>query len=271
MIDTIINYSSGIKIKKETLDFISYSTIRQLGIDDYDLSIVCESDDTVQDLNYRYRGLNQTTDVLTFPSGELDPDSGRVYLGDVVISLPTVGKQAAEMGREFTEELAAIVIHGILHLIGYDHADPAESEKMFELQNRILSNMDMNEIRNMDIFRTFRNAFKGFSSAYKTEKNLKVHIFFCFLAILLAIFLNISILEWGILALTISAVFVVEFLNTALEHVVNLASPHYNEVAKNAKDTSAAGVLIAVAASIIIGGLIFLPRLYTFVSALINR
>lgn len=270
MIHILINYSSGIKVRKELLDAIAYTAIRHLGYDDRDLSIACESDEAVQELNRQYRGINQPTDVLSFSSGEVDPHSGRVYLGDVIISLPAVNRQAQELGHDFQTELATVVIHGILHLAGYDHAVKAEKEKMFVLQERILAEINLNEARAACFFSTFANAARGLVSAFRTENNLKIHTAFGFLAVIFGWLLGISRIEWALLALIISAVFAAEFINTSLEYVVNLASPRYHDLARKAKDISAAAVLIVVCASLVIGALLFLPKLLPLLSALLS-
>ena len=271
MIHVQINYSSGIKVSKNLLDAIADAAVRQLGYDDCDLSIACEGDDAMKELNRQYRDVNQPTDVLSFPSGELDPHSGRVYLGDVIISLPAIHRQAREMGHSFQTELATVVVHGILHLAGYDHTERAGKKEMFALQEHILAGINLDDVRAADFFSTFANAARGLLSAYQTEKNLKIHTAIGFFAVLLAVLLGISRVEWALLTLTISAVFASEFINTALEHVVNLASPRYHDLARKAKDISAAAVLIVVCASIVIGGLLFFPRLLPLMAAFLSR
>jgi probable rRNA maturation factor len=107
-----------------------------------ELSIVLTGDGEVKALNRIYRKKNKTTDVLSFPLLEgkkmnLGPNV-KVPLGDVVISLPQTRRQAAGQGRKFEEELALLLTHGILHLLGYDHVTKAQEKKMFGLQNRLL-------------------------------------------------------------------------------------------------------------------------------------
>ncbi len=119
--------------------------------------------------------------------------------------------------------------------------------------------MDLNDI---DRFRfSFRNALIGIKTAYKSQKNLRVHIFFGFLVIIIGVFLKVSIVEWLILLLTILVVVITEMFNTALEFTVDLYSTEYSKQAKKAKDVSAAGVLITAFSAILIGIIIFLPKL----------
>ncbi|MCC6148497.1 MAG: rRNA maturation RNase YbeY [Anaerolineaceae bacterium] len=102
------------------------------------LSIVIEDNEFIQDLNQRYRGINEPTDVLSFQSEEIDPQNGSTYLGDIVISLPQVIAQAEAGGHSMEDELTLIIVHGILHLLGYDHKDEREKQEMWNIQKKIL-------------------------------------------------------------------------------------------------------------------------------------
>jgi probable rRNA maturation factor len=107
-----------------------------------ELSIVLTGDGEVKSLNRAYRQKNKTTDVLSFPLLEgkkmISGLKKKILLGDVVISIPQTRRQAAQRGRKFDEELALLLVHGILHLLGYDHATKAQEKKMFGLQDRLL-------------------------------------------------------------------------------------------------------------------------------------
>jgi probable rRNA maturation factor len=125
------------------------------GIDGGALSVFVTDDETVRDLNRDYRGYDQPTDVLSFGLSELakpatddqepepaefvlPPDSDR-QLGEVVISYPTGERQAVEHGRPVDMELAHLLIHGILHLLGYDHYEPEEEREMRSKEERLLA------------------------------------------------------------------------------------------------------------------------------------
>lgn len=100
------------------------------------------SDDAqLNELNRQFRGVDAPTDVLSFEDGEIDPDSGRPYLGDVIISVSRAEAQAAAGGHALVDELQLLTIHGVLHLLGYDHADDAEKVQMWEFQTRILTEL----------------------------------------------------------------------------------------------------------------------------------
>jgi probable rRNA maturation factor len=97
------------------------------------------NDGKMVEMNQRYRGAGQTTDVLAFQTDFIDPDLDSRYLGDVIISYPQAEKQALEYGHELEEELQLLVVHGTLHLLGYDHDTIARKEEMWSIQSSILS------------------------------------------------------------------------------------------------------------------------------------
>lgn len=94
--------------------------LTRLGVDDAEVSVLVTGDDRVRELNRSYRGVDASTDVLSFPGGEDLPSGGR-WLGEVVISLETARRQAVELGHGELEEVEELLLHGILHLLGYDH------------------------------------------------------------------------------------------------------------------------------------------------------
>lgn len=105
------------------------------------LAIVVTGDEPLQELNRRYRGVDSPTDVLAFPAGFTDPDSGHSYLGDLLISYPRAEAQAAAAGHPVVEELQLLVVHGVLHLLGYDHAAEAEKARMWAAQAEALKRL----------------------------------------------------------------------------------------------------------------------------------
>lgn len=109
-----------------------------------DLSIVVGNDALLQRLNLKYRRMDSTTDVLSFPSGEVDPDTQAHYLGDIVISLPRAQEQASAEGHPLVDELQLLVVHGTLHLLGYDHLETADKKKMQAAQDNILKQLGLN-------------------------------------------------------------------------------------------------------------------------------
>ena len=104
----------------------------------YEVSLVFTDSETVKQLNRDYRGVDEPTDVLAFymlPQKEVDdsfalPPDGVTRLGEVIISYPQAVEQAREQGHSPERELALLIIHGILHLLGYDHEEPGEETEM---------------------------------------------------------------------------------------------------------------------------------------------
>jgi probable rRNA maturation factor len=105
-----------------------------------ELSVVIEGDERLHALNKEFLNIDAPTDVLSFPSGaeEIDPETGIIYLGDVIISYPRAAEQAASAGHPVLSELQLLVIHGVLHLLGHDHAEPEEKTVMWDAQDEIL-------------------------------------------------------------------------------------------------------------------------------------
>jgi probable rRNA maturation factor len=106
-----------------------------------DLTLVVSSDTQLQDLNRQYLGIDTPTDVLSFQADELDPETGRRYLGDVIISYPRAQAQADAGGYALLDELQLLVVHGVLHLLGHDHGADVEKEAMWALQADVLKRL----------------------------------------------------------------------------------------------------------------------------------
>jgi len=107
-----------------------------------ELTLVITGDDEIRDLNRQYRGVDAPTDVLSFAEAETDAHFVEpVYLGDVIISYPRAVAQAASAGHPVADELLLLVVHGVLHLLGHDHAGRAEKRKMWTAQKQILSEL----------------------------------------------------------------------------------------------------------------------------------
>lgn len=107
------------------------------------LSIVLTDDEQIRRLNARYRHVERATDVLAFAAseGEAMPKESLNYLGDVVISVPTAGRQALEEGHSLDAELALLIVHGCLHLLGYVHDTREDRELMWRRQREILDDL----------------------------------------------------------------------------------------------------------------------------------
>jgi probable rRNA maturation factor len=109
---------------------------------DADLSLALSDDDQIRRLNRQFLDVDAPTDVLAFPGSEIDPDSQVEYLGDVIISYPRALAQSIAAGHSVEDELCLLVVHGVLHLLGYDHSNEQEKAAMWALQDQILAHLD---------------------------------------------------------------------------------------------------------------------------------
>ena len=114
---------------------------------DVDLSIVLADDARLHELNRDYLGVDAPTDVLSFPASEMDPQTGSRYIGDIIISVPYAAKGAAKAGHPVESELQLLVVHGVLHLLGHDHAEPKEKAKMWKAQAEVLKSLGLGNIQ----------------------------------------------------------------------------------------------------------------------------
>lgn len=107
-----------------------------------ELSVMLADDTTVHELNRTYRGTDAPTDVLSFSQAEGDdfaqPEGTAPHLGDVIISIDTARRQAAEYGVSLQDEVAHLLVHGVLHLLGYDHQEPEDAQAMRLQEDAIL-------------------------------------------------------------------------------------------------------------------------------------
>lgn len=117
--------------------------------EELELSLLVVDDAVMAALNGQWRGEPHPTDVLSFPQQERDgsehghpASEGALCLGDLVIALPTASRQAAERGHGLREELRVLLVHGLLHLLGYDHeAGPEELAEMADAEGRLLGHL----------------------------------------------------------------------------------------------------------------------------------
>ncbi len=138
-------------IKKTVISALEFEKVEQ----NCDVCIMLTNNSGIHELNREHRDIDRPTDVLSFPMLELspgqkievsplelDPETGAVMLGDIAISFEKAKEQAEEYGHSIEREISFLVVHGILHLLGYDHEKSAEDEKLhFSRQEEILEAM----------------------------------------------------------------------------------------------------------------------------------
>ena len=109
------------------------------------ITILLTDDKTMRSLNRQFRSEDKSTDVLSFPFGEEPglPGDQLPYLGDIAISVPYAGRQAEEQGHSTTAEIQLLAIHGILHLLGYDHDTEDAKGEMWAVQRQVLDQLNL--------------------------------------------------------------------------------------------------------------------------------
>lgn len=136
--DVNIEYSENFDIPKNIEDLV-FSILSSLGRDiNVIVNITFIDDIEMSELNNNYRGIKIPTDVLSFEAGVIDPENGKTILGDIVICYPFVSRQAKTLQNDIEDEIKLMVIHGLLHLLGYDHHDEKSKQIMWEKQDQIL-------------------------------------------------------------------------------------------------------------------------------------
>lgn len=122
-----------------------------------------------------------------------------------------------------------------------------------------------NKWKNKNFFIALKNALNGIWYSLKNGKNLKIQLVFAILAIIASYILKVSLIEFAIIIIVIFLVIFAEIMNTAIETVVDMYTQNFNEKAKIAKDVAAGGVTICAILSVIIGIIVFLPKIIVFI------
>jgi probable rRNA maturation factor len=154
----MINIETDGTFPRELLEQAASAALaHQSGSLELELTIVLTDDARMQELNREYLGIDAPTDVLSFPASEtdgseidgseIDPETGSPYLGDILISLPYAARSAERAGHPLEAEVQLLVIHGILHLLGHDHAKVREKARMWKAQAEILESLGLGEIK----------------------------------------------------------------------------------------------------------------------------
>ncbi|MCI0502818.1 MAG: rRNA maturation RNase YbeY [Fusobacteria bacterium] len=147
--------------KKVELDSKLLETMEQVGIkalseagtmDNYEVSVLVTDNEGIRKLNKQYRNKDIETDVLSFPLFEESDDSEEplffneteeIVLGDIVISAEKAKEQSEDFGHSFVREMSYLLVHGILHLLGFSHDDEEEKANMREMEEKILLKLDL--------------------------------------------------------------------------------------------------------------------------------
>ncbi len=141
MIDIQKNLPEYLKIDTKLLKQAINLTLINLEKPALDITLRLTDDAEMRQLNQTFRKVAKSTDVLAFNQDTIDPETNRLYLGDIIISVDRARQQAQEHGHPLDHEAAFLAIHGTLHLLGYDHHNPEEKKEMWELQENIFQRL----------------------------------------------------------------------------------------------------------------------------------
>lgn len=137
-----IDCTEGVVAPDRDWNTIASRVLELLEQPEGEVSLLFCDDETIHPLNRDWRGKDRPTDVLSFSQleGELIGDSN--LLGDVIISVPTAARQAEERGHSVEHEVRILLVHGLCHLLGYDHEEDDEAEEMEALERKLLASLD---------------------------------------------------------------------------------------------------------------------------------
>jgi probable rRNA maturation factor len=144
----MINIESEFPFPEDMLERAANAALEHESVSlDSELSIILTNDERLHELNLNYLGIDAPTDVLSFPASETDPETGARYIGDILISIPRAQTQAEAAGHALEPEVQLLVVHGVLHLLGYDHAEAEEKAGMWTAQAEILERLGLGQIQ----------------------------------------------------------------------------------------------------------------------------
>lgn len=149
-----VSNESGIDVSERELVSVAQFVLAAMEVNPaVELSLVLLDTTAMADLHMRWMDLPGPTDVMSFPMDEIEPggrpdapEPGPAMLGDIVLCPEFAEDQATRAGHTLGHELALLTVHGVLHLLGYDHAEPAEEKEMFALQKKLLEDWVDDEV-----------------------------------------------------------------------------------------------------------------------------
>ena len=127
------------EFNRDMIKLAIVTTLARLEKQNVDLTVRLTNNTEIQHLNQAFRGIDDVTDVLSFNQDFIDPEIGRYYLGDIIISIDKVAQQANINSHSIDEECAFLAIHGTLHLLGFDHDNLKSQLEMWQLQDAIFA------------------------------------------------------------------------------------------------------------------------------------
>ena len=129
------------EFNREMIKFAIATTLAKFNKQNADLTLRLTNNAEIHRLNLAFRGINDSTDVLSFNQNFTNPETGRYYYGDIIISIDKAAQQASANGHSVDEECAFLAIHGTLHLLGFDHENPESKLEMWQLQDALFASV----------------------------------------------------------------------------------------------------------------------------------
>ena len=258
------------------------------------VSVTLTNAEEIKKINKKHRNIDKATDVLSFPMFERKEiekiiskkeNLNKDILGDIVVSVEQVKKQAKEYNHSFERELSYMIVHGFYHLMGYDHMEEEEKNKMRKKEEAVLEKLNIkreennekaieeaieekNEKKNVDerlgnkdFLDSWKNAIKGIIYAVTTQGNVKKQLVIAVIVVILSLLFELSKAEFLIFMFTIILIIFAEMVNTAIETVVDLYTDLYHPKAKIAKDVAAGGVVITALNAVIVAYFLFFDKI----------
>jgi probable rRNA maturation factor len=142
-----VNPNLQINLESSLFEKACQVTLLETNIEqDPELTVVITDNIQIRKLNKKFRKIDTETDVLSFPADEINPETGNGYLGDVIISYTQAFKQASQSNHPVEKELQLLTVHGVLHLIGFDHTNKEEKNRMWDVQDEVLKKLGITDI-----------------------------------------------------------------------------------------------------------------------------
>lgn len=143
----IANYQKK-RVRLRDVRFVVGGVLKEEGVNDGEVSVVLSDDEFIKGINRKFRGVNEPTDVLAFDYSTKAPSVRipKTLLGEIIVSTETCAKQAKEYKVDFKKELSLLLIHGVLHLLGYNHTDKEDRGLMRRKERELLSRFDIERL-----------------------------------------------------------------------------------------------------------------------------
>ena len=187
-----------------------------------------------------------------------------ISCGILGLLIPMIGFSRIYLGVHYASDVIGGFAISIVYLFLFTNIAKSILQLEKEKDNTVKNKRKMVELRKKrkKLRNSFKYAFEGIQEAWKTEQNLKIHFVIMALVIIAGFIFNISAMEWIVCLLLFAIVISLELINTAIETTVDIAMPEINEKAKYAKDIAAGAVLFSAIISVIVGLIIFLPKIF---------